>query len=155
MPDSEWHGLLAAAAAEVLETMFFASVYGPPQAGADRAGPRMAARVGFAGTPNGVLTLSISTPAMRALAANFLASDDGDPLPVSQLEGVICELANMICGALLSQVKAAELFRLTSPELLPDDAPCPPFQPHISLALGEDAGDGTIDLWFDLEPHAD
>jgi hypothetical protein len=152
MPNSEWDEMLAAATAEVLETMFFTSVYGPAQTGAYPPGPRVAARVGFEGTPSGALTLSVSAPAMRALAANFLAADEDAPLP--QLDGVACELANMICGSLLSQVKAAEHFHLSSPELLPDGAPDPPSPPRQSLSLGDDAGDGTIDLWLVLEPHA-
>jgi hypothetical protein len=149
MPDNEWDEVLAAAAGEVLETMFFTGVYGPAQGGSP-AEPRVAVRLSFEGTPPGALTLSVSEPAVRALAANFLASDDGDPLPVSQLGSVVCELANMICGSLLSRVQTEEHFRLSSPELLPDGAACAPGPPNQSL----DVGDGTIDLWLTLEHHA-
>jgi len=154
MPDNEWDELLVAATGEVLETMFFAGVYGPAQAGGSLAGPRMAARLGFEGTLSGVLTLSISEPAARALAANFLASEEDDPVSAPQLGSIVCELTNMICGSLLSRVKTEEHFRLSSPELLPDDAACPAGLPNQSLSLGEDLGDGIIDLWLALEPHA-
>jgi hypothetical protein len=150
MPDSEWDEMLVAATGEVLETMFFTGVYGPAQAGGSPAEPRVAARLSFEGTPSGALTLSVSEPAVRALAANFLASDEDDSLPVSQLGCVVCELANMICGSLLSRVKTEECFRLSSPELLPDDAACRPVPPNQSL----DVGEGTIDLWLALEHHA-
>ena len=154
MPDSEWDDLLAAAAGEVLETMFFTCTYGPAQPGGSPDEPRVAARLGFEGTPSGALTLSVSEPAVRALAANFLAPDEDDPLPAAQLGCVVCELANMICGSLLSRVKSEERFRLSSPELLPESAACPPGPPTQSLSLGEDVADGTLDLWLAMEPHA-
>jgi hypothetical protein len=154
MPDSEWDEMLVAAAAEVLETMFFTGVYGPAQASGSPAEPRVAARLCFEGTPSGALTLSVSEPAVRALAANFLASEEDAPPPVSQLGCVVCELANMICGSLLSRVKAEEHFRLSSPELLPEGAPCPPGPPSQSLAVGDGVGDGTIDLWLALDQNA-
>lgn len=150
MPDNEWDEMLVEATGEVLETMFFTGVYGPAQAAAAAAEPRVAARLSFEGTPSGALTLSVSEPAMRALTANFLASDQDDALPSSQLGCVVCELANMICGSLLSRVKTEEHFRLSAPELLPEGAVCPPGEPNQSL----DVGEGTIDLWLSLEPHA-
>jgi len=151
MPSSEWDQKLLAAAGEVLETMFFTAVYGPAQADGPPAEPRVAARLDFEGTPSGALTLSVSEPAARALAANFLASgDEAGPLPVSQLGSVVCELANMICGSLLSHVKIEEHFRLSSPELLPEGAACPPGPPSRSL----DVGDGIVDLWLALEHRA-
>ncbi|MGA2575186.1 MAG: chemotaxis protein CheX [Bryobacteraceae bacterium] len=153
MPDIEWDEMLAAATGEVLETMFFTDVYGPAPAGASAGEPRVAASLGFEGTPSGALTLSVSEPAVRALASNFLGSEEDDPLPPAQLGSVVCELANMICGSLLSRVKVEEHFRLTSPELLPADA-CPPGPPSQSLAMGEAEADGTIDIWLALEPHA-
>jgi len=154
MQDSEWDEMLALATGEVLETMFFTAVYGPAETGGHPAEPRMSARLSFEGTPSGTLTLRVSEPAVRALAANFLASDEDDPLPVSQLGCVVCELANMICGSLLSRVKTEEHFWLSSPELLPEGAAFPPDPPNQSLSLGEDVGDGTVDLWLALVHHA-
>lgn len=149
MPHSEWDEMLVAATGEVLETMFFTTVYGPAQADRSSPGPHMAARLGFEGTPSGALTLCLPEPAVRSLAANFLASEENDP-PPSQLGCVVCELANMICGSLLSRVKTEEHFRLSSPELLPDGAAYPLGPPDQSLDLGE----GAIDLWLVLYPNA-
>lgn len=154
MPDSEWDEMLTAAAGEVLETMFFTGVYGFAPAGASPAEPHVAARLSFQGTPSGALMLWVSEPAARTLAANFLAAEENDPLPPSQLGCVVCELANMICGSMLSRVKAEEHFRLSSPELLPQGAPYPSGQPNQSLSLGEDVGEGVIHLWLALEHHA-
>jgi len=154
MPGSDWDALLAEAAAEVLETMFFTAVCGVAEPDQSVAEPHVAACLGFEGTPSGALTLSVSESTVRALAANFLAPDEDDPLLAPQLGGVVCELANMICGSLLSRVSSEEHFRLSSPELLPEGAACPSGQPSQSLSLGEDVGDGIIDLWLSLEPHA-
>jgi len=153
MPDSEWDEMLAASLREVLETMFFTCVYGPAQPGGSSAVPRMAARLSFEGTPSGALSLSVPEPAVRALAANFLAREPDDPLPSSQLGCVVCELANMICGSLLSRVKTEEHFRLSNPELLPAGAACPPGPPTQSLAVEEGLGGAAIDLWLVLEHH--
>src|SRR5262249_39467071 len=114
MSDSDWNGLLAEAAGEVLETMFFAGVDGPPLDGAAAAQPRLTARLRFEGTPGGTLTVGVSEPAARCLAANFLPSEDDAPVPESQLGGVVSELTNMICGSMLSRVKTESHFRLAS-----------------------------------------
>lgn len=150
MPDHEWDEMLAAAASEVLETMFFTSIYGPALPGEAAGGPRVAARLDFVGTPSGALTLSIAQPAAGALAANFLGAEENEPLQDTQLASVVCELANMICGSLLSRVKTEEHFRLSSPEPVRADTGCPPGRPSQSL----DLGDGTIDLWLSWETHA-
>jgi CheY-specific phosphatase CheX len=137
MPDNEWDEMLVEATGEVLETMFFTGVYGPAQDGGAAAEPRVAARLSFEGTPSGALTLSISEPAMRALTANFLASDQDDALPAAQLGCVVCELANMICGSLLSRVESATTFHLAAPRIVPPTG-CP--------APGRDTSFYAVDL---------
>jgi CheY-specific phosphatase CheX len=146
--------MLAAATSEVLETMFFTGVDGPARAGGSAGVPRLAARLGFEGTPSGVLTLSVSEPVMRALAANFLAAEEGETLSAGQLGSVVCELANMICGSLLSRVKTEEHFRLSSPELIPEGAPGPAEPPSQSLVVSDGVGEGVVDLWLALECRA-
>jgi CheY-specific phosphatase CheX len=154
MPDNEWDDILVTAAEEVLETMFFTGVCGPAPARASLAEPHITARLTFKGTPSGALALSISERAARTLAANFLASEEDDPLPARQLTSVVCELANMICGSLLSRVTTEDRFRLSSPEALADVAANPPGQPNRSLLVGDGVSDGSIDLWLTLEHHA-
>jgi hypothetical protein len=148
MPKIEWDDILEAAAGEVLETMFFTAVYGPAASAAES--PSVAARLRFEGTPSGVLTVNISEPAMHTLAANFLACEEEGPLSPPQLGSVACELANMVCGSLLSHVKTEEHFCLSSPELLPQNDVAQAGSPNRSL----DLGDGVIDLWLALEHHA-
>jgi hypothetical protein len=142
--------MLEAAAGEVLETMFFTAVYGPAAAAVDAASPSVAARLRFEGTPSGVLTVNISEQAMHTLAANFVACEDEGPISQSQLANVACELANMVCGSMLSRVKTEEHFCLASPELLLRSGGAPAAPPNRSL----DLGDGVIDLWLALEHHA-
>jgi len=153
MPDSEWNATLAAAASEVLETMFFTQVQGPAPSGAPASAAPVAARLAFEGSPSGVLTLAIAQPPARVLAANFLAADEDAPLPESQLGFVVCELANMICGTLLSRIKTEEQFSLSSPELLADSA-SPLGSPNQSLLVGEGESEGVLDLWLSLENDA-
>src|SRR5689334_798477 len=141
MPDKRWDEMLPAAAAEVLETMFFCEVHGPARAATPAEG-RLAARLAFEGTPSGALWVSVSAPAASMLAVNFLAPETDEPLPRPQLDAVIGELANMICGSLLSRAACERRFKLAAPEPLPDGASLPSGAPTQSLDLGE----GTIDL---------
>ena len=98
---------------DVLEKMFFAEAApmdaetGPPE-------ELVAARVDFEGSPSGRLNLRITVPAARALAADFLGEEASDLSPDATAE-VIGELANMICGSLLSRVESDTAFRLSAP----------------------------------------
>lgn len=108
--------LLSESVSTVLETMFFseAAVIAEPQTTAAVIKTRLA----FHGRPSGILTVSLSSEAARVLAAGFLGEDE-EMLEDSQPGEVVCELANMLCGSLLSQLGSEETFDLTSPELMP------------------------------------
>ena len=98
---------------EVLETMFFVQGEGPVVPGRP-AEELIAAQVEFEGTPPGTLCLRISRRAAHAMAADFLGEDLGELPPARTLE-VISELANMICGSVLSRVESQTTFRLSTP----------------------------------------
>lgn len=149
MPDNDWNSMLEAAAGEVLETMFFTEVCSPPDDGGAHPEPGVGAHLRFVGTPSGALTIRVSEPAARGLAANFLAPEDDQTLPAAQLGSVVLELANMICGSLLSRVGSEQHFRLSAPEPVSDGG-VPAAAPNQSLNLGE----GKIDIWLELENHA-
>jgi CheY-specific phosphatase CheX len=124
---------------EVLEQMFFVQPVDEPlsedspQAG-DSA--HFSADVGFSGEPSGRLLLRISKPAARSIAADFLAEDEA-VLSEQQVGEVVCELANIICGSVLTRVKSRTSFRLGSPRLL--------FQvPEVEL---RPAAVRSLDLW--------
>ena len=154
MPDREWMEMLTAASGEVLETMFFTEIRGIASERGAAAESGLGARLRFEGTPSGVLTVRVSEPALRGLAANFLASEPDEDAADPQLELVMAELANMICGSLLSRVKTETQFRLLSPESL-TAANCPLEPPDESLIVGDGDGGGSLDLWLAVEQHAD
>jgi hypothetical protein len=149
MPESDWEQILPAAAEEVLETMFFSGVFGPAPEGAPESPPPLAAQLRFEGSPSGQLCLSVSPASARNLAGNFLAADDPEALSAAELGAVLCELANMVCGSLLSRVESDCHFRLSSPSLF-DAAEFPPSQYSQSY----DLGDGVLRLALALEEHA-
>ncbi len=138
MSESAEAGALSAATRDVLETMFFTEVFG------ESAGPGPApvggleARLHFEGQRSGDFRIAIAPGPARTIAANFLGAEDEAGVPESQVSDVACELANMICGSVLSRLAADVAFDLSHPEVTP--------------AADEDSGwpDGTART-FDLE----
>lgn len=99
----------------VLETMFFSAPLGPAEP--EFGDGVLKARLVFRGRPGGTLSLSVSAPGARMLAADFLG-EDAETMAESAPGEVVCELANMICGRLLSQLENRETFQLETPELV-------------------------------------
>jgi CheY-specific phosphatase CheX len=102
---------------EVLEKMFFIRALGEEAEEPACPENKMAARLSFDGVPSGSLTLCVTRGAARSISADFLGADE-DELTSQQVGEVICELANMICGSVLSRVERAAQFRLSPPQLL-------------------------------------
>ena len=100
---------------QVLETMFFTSVlscsesngYVQPIGGLDHV-PGV---IDFHGPPDGKLCLCCSREAITALSASFLGVDESE-VSAKNSEQVAGELANMICGSVLSRCAPKSLFRL-------------------------------------------
>ena len=154
---------LAAAVEEVLETMCFTSVFASaegtlppdgdgsapaPEGGAGPAGepaipaeadataPTCTAELRFRGVPSGQCRVRVARSLARVMAAGFLGCEEIE-VSDSQTEEVVCELANMICGSVLSRLESEATFRITHPELVPPERG----------AWFEGAG---INRWFDL-----
>lgn len=108
---------LASSLEEVLEKMFFFSAAEEPCACGGSPGGKIAARVGFAGDPPGTLTLWVTYEAALSIAADFLAIEACE-LQEEQVAAVVCELANMVCGSVLSRIESSATFRLSAPCLL-------------------------------------
>jgi CheY-specific phosphatase CheX len=110
------------AVAEVLETMFFAE---PEPAAAD-AGPGdetvSSACLNYRGVVSGTLRVHLSADAARRLACDFLGSEDPPPAEVA---AVVREMANMICGAVLSRLHTEAAFELSAPVSCDGAAPGP------------------------------
>jgi CheY-specific phosphatase CheX len=105
---------------DVLEKMFFAQTLGEsgPWESAGAAAPEICARLTFEGERGGALTTRMTYSAARQVAADFLGADEA-AVPDQQVADVVCELANMICGSVLSRVESAGTFRLSAPRIVP------------------------------------
>ena len=117
---------IAGAAGSVLETMFFAEAE-PGAPVPDEQRSRMTAvRIGFDGGLRGEFRIAFEPHLARALAAAFLGLDEGE-VAEEEVNQVLCETANMICGAALSRIESDEHMRLDMPALVDDAADCPGF----------------------------
>ena len=116
MLENAVHQLLSESAQKALETMFFTA---PDRVSAEPqrpAGKLIAASLTFRGVAPGRFRIVVSDSVARTLAANFLGSDDEARLRPGQVAGVVGELANMICGAVLSELETNANFDLSGPE---------------------------------------
>jgi CheY-specific phosphatase CheX len=105
---------LASAVGDVLESMFFLDTVGEagePPAGADT----VTVHLSFEGDPAGCFQMRVARPAAIAIAADFLG-EDAESLTPQQSADVTLELANMICGAVLSRIESSATFRLGAPQ---------------------------------------
>jgi CheY-specific phosphatase CheX len=153
MESTEVQTALAEAVEEVLETMCFAMVLSssetaiPAPAGSDP----VHAMLRFEGTPSGVFHLSIPVALARAAGSGFLGRDEEE---ISDLEAteVVCELANMFCGSVLSRLEKETIFHLSSPVLVTGDAGFPFVGAGISRWFELEGGTLAVNLDFQLVP---
>jgi CheY-specific phosphatase CheX len=106
---------------EVLDKMFFVQALGEsPDPGLAAMEPpaAIAVRLTFLGEPSGSLALRLTSTAARSIAADFLGTDE-EEVSDPRMADVVCELANMICGSLLSRVENAATFQLAAPRIVP------------------------------------
>lgn len=105
---------------EVLEKMFFVEPPGesPNARPAGILPDQIAAFLTFEGEAAGSLSLRVTAAAARSIAADFLG-DDAESISERQMAEVLCELANMICGSVLSRVESATKFNLAPPRIVP------------------------------------
>jgi hypothetical protein len=129
--------VLADSAHEVLETMFFTQVLEHrPIADAGPEGvpekPYLAVRLCFLGgqetagdssaPPGGHLDIEVSREGADWIAASFLAADEGS-VPQHRVADVICELTNVVCGNIMSNIASVSGFSMLSPELIRGSTP--------------------------------
>jgi hypothetical protein len=133
--------LLASAASEILETMFF--VAAEPMAPVAEP-PCVAARVDFAGARTGRFEIRLDQPLAEEMACGFLGVEDPSALAPADLAQMTKELANIICGASLSRFASGAIFNLDPPRL-PSPAEAV-WQPDTTQWL--DCGTGRIRLAF-------
>ena len=122
MTDTSIHLALRESVVEVLEKMFFIDAITalPPDAAAQ--GPAVVVALEFDGDPPGVFRMSLARAAAVLIAADFLG-EDADSLAGPRVDEVAKELANMICGAVLSRIESSVTFRLSPPDIIPQSEP--------------------------------
>jgi chemotaxis protein CheY-P-specific phosphatase CheC len=146
MPVSELGQLLFDAAAEVLETMFFTTVVGDAAAEVSNA-QCVSVRLSFHGNPSGRFGVRVPLETGRKMAESFLGTEDESPSE-AQIGEVVCELANMLCGSLLSRLGKGTRFELSSPEIDPQETGCPEEGTRINRVLEVDSG--TLGVWLEF-----
>lgn len=114
--EQNYHEMLSQTAESILETMFFTVPLGPAEP--ETENPVVKARLAFHGNPSGQLEVCLSETCARQLASDFLGEAE-ETLTDTQPGEVVCELANMLCGSLVSKLEKREKFDLSSPEVLP------------------------------------
>lgn len=138
---------LSSAVAEVLESMFFLEALGEAIDASGDAGT-ITARMTFDGDPPGCFRLRLAREAANAIAADFLGEDAG-ALTVQQTTDVTLELANMICGAVLSRIESSATFRLGSPQIQTPDNP--QTAPAEETRYTVETGSGTLTVAIHME----
>jgi CheY-specific phosphatase CheX len=138
---------LREAAEDVLERMFFIRVAGEPPPADSGLAPEITARIAFEGSPPGWLTLRVGKAAAHSITADFLGEEE-ETVTDQQAEDMVCELANMICGSVLSRTEWDAAFHLSSPQVaMPEDLPDPSDAAEYRIALGN----GTLAILMKAE----
>jgi CheY-specific phosphatase CheX len=107
---------LEQSATEVLEQMFFINPLVQTPQDAAPAADALLVQIAFDGDPPGRLCMHLPYEAAANIAANFLGADP-EAVSRGQISEVAGELANMICGAVLSRTESTAAFRLASPRV--------------------------------------
>jgi CheY-specific phosphatase CheX len=111
---------------EVLGKMFFAETLGDapdPGEGGDFPAGAIAVELTFEGEPSGSMCLRLTADAAPEIAADFLGMDASE-VSSGQVSEVVRELANMICGSVLSRVESSATFRLGVPRIVASSEQC-------------------------------
>jgi len=141
MPDERFGPAVEESLTGVLETMFFTSVLG------DFTGElpldKITATVSFDGEPSGSFWLAVSRPLAREMAGNFLGCDD--EIAGQQLEEVVREVANMVCGSVLSRVENHSRFDLSEPVVIRE-------APSAMLHRVFEVESGTVEIGLNTQP---
>jgi CheY-specific phosphatase CheX len=117
MLDGGFEAALRESVAEALEEMFFVSDLEECDPNVHATGPELTVRVDFAGSPSGTLTLRAGLASARLLAADFLGEDE-DSIEDREATEVFSELANIVCGAVLTRTESACTFDLSPPRVV-------------------------------------
>jgi len=134
--------------AEVLETMFFAEAVAGT-CSHDWFGEAVSGRVLFAGSHTGEMRLSVSLDAADSIASAFLGLEPCELTPALRVQ-VVLELANILCGAVLSRLWPESKVALGAPEMLLQES-------LFAAALHRcfELPEGKLALWVDWSTPAE
>jgi CheY-specific phosphatase CheX len=113
---AELAAAVAEAASSVLDTMFFAEAEKCAPLAPEQQQGMMGISVHFDGGVRGEFLVGVDRHVALVLAAAFLGVDEAD-VSEAEVAQVMCETANMICGAALSRIEAEDHMHLETPTL--------------------------------------
>ena len=140
---------LSGAVADVLERMFFLeglSEAPEPPPGAET----VSVRVAFDGNPPGCFEMRLAREAADSIAADFLG-EDRESLSEQQSTDVTLELANMICGAVLSRIESNAAFRLGAPQIVAGEGGLQGSKEETRYTV--ETGNGTLTAAIQMGPR--
>ena len=147
MPVTELDQVLVDSAVEVLETMFFSTVVGPAEGGL--CDSWIAATLSFHGSPSGRFGVRVAPETARRIATAFLGVEE-ESLSEQEIGEVVCELANMLCGSVLSRIESNARFDLSHPQLDQTPNSCNASDQRSTRAL--ELEEGPLALWLETNP---
>ncbi len=147
MTDTTIRPALSSAVADVLERMFFLEGLSeapepPPES------ETVSVYLTFDGNPPGCFQMRLAREAANAIAADFLG-EDRESLTDQQSTDVTLELANMICGAVLSRIESNAAFRLGAPQIVADETGL--HGPMEETRYTVETGSGTLTAAIQME----
>lgn len=131
-------------AGEVLETMFFTGI--ETEAGSDVPAPQVSAELVFRGVRSGKFGVQVPLETGQQIAANFLGADE---VTSHQVDEVLCELCNMLCGSVLSRLEEGARFELLHPEIDINNLSWHDRLDAVGYTFGLD--EGAITMWMVLD----
>lgn len=123
-------------APETLELMFFATVAQTP---VRRLAEHWNILVPFRGEPSGLFEMRIERDLARELAAAFLGLENRAEVADAYAQQVAHELANIVCGSILSRAESETGFALGSPKAVAE-AECIADPDYHSVFVAESGG---------------
>jgi CheY-specific phosphatase CheX len=117
----DFTGTLSRVGAEVLETMFFdEALPSPCEHGWIRSSASV--RLAFEGSHRGMFLLSVASEVAQSITPAFLGIEP-DEVTEGQSSQVLLELANILCGSVLSHLWPDSDLKLGGPELIQAEGP--------------------------------
>ncbi len=149
MQASDFAGLMPDCCNEVLDSMYFTTVLETVREErlAEVDPGAYCFTLKFCGEMSGWFGLRVNGPGALSMAANFLGEEESD-LSAVEVEEVIGELANMLCGSVVSRLKSEGKFSLSHPQVM---TMVPDFTGRDASVLRLDTDAGSMETWVAID----